>query len=270
MGKEFKDLIAFVEDNNNKNKVKHKNNKLKIVIFNLAAILLLISGGVGIKVLFDHQKDEQNNLKNQQELQTFQPTKEENSNLENNSTFEQLIKINDDTKGWLKVNNTLIDLPIVQTDNNTFYLNHDFYKKSNSTGWVFADYRNDLTSSANLNDNTIIYGHTYQDKIMLSSLKNALDPDWYNEESNLIIELQLKEEKLKFEIFSIYTISETSDYLKTDMTDEEFQEFISVIKQRSIKNFNKEIKKDAKILTLSTCYIDEDHRLVVHAKLLIE
>ena len=125
MGKEFKDLIAFVEDNNNKNKVKHKNNKLKIVIFNLAAILLLISGGVGIKVLFDHQKDEQNNLKNQQELQTFQPTKEENSNLENNSTFEQLIKINDDTKGWLKVNNTLIDLPIVQTDNNTFYLNHD-------------------------------------------------------------------------------------------------------------------------------------------------
>ena len=120
----------------------------------------------------------------------------------------------------------------------------------------------------NLNDNTIIYGHTYQDKIMLSSLKNALDPDWYNEESNLIIELQLKEEKLKFEIFSIYTISETSDYLKTDMTDEEFQEFISVIKQRSIKNFNKEIKKDAKILTLSTCYIDEDHRLVVHAKLL--
>ena len=103
---------------------------------------------------------------------------------------------------------------------------------------------------------------------MLSSLKNALDPDWYNEESNLIIELQLKEEKLKFEIFSIYTISETSDYLKTDMTDEEFQEFISVIKQRSIKNFNKEIKKDDKILTLSTCYIDEDHRLVVHAKLL--
>ena len=66
----------------------------------------------------------------------------------------ELIKINPDTVGYIKVNNTNIDYPIVKTDNNSFYLDHSFDKTYNKAGWVFMDYRN---SNDYLDANTILY-----------------------------------------------------------------------------------------------------------------
>ena len=179
--------------------------------------------------------------------------------------FDSLLKDNNDAVAWLKLNNTDIDTPIVQSDNNEYYLNHNFNKKYNEIGWTFADYRNNFPD---LSTNTIIYGHTYRNSTLaFSSLKKVLNKSWYDNEENQIIYFTTTEKELKFKIFSIYTVKNTNDYLKTNMNEEEFNVFIANALERSVKNFNTEVKYGDKILTLSTCYNTSNYRLVVHAKL---
>ena len=67
--------------------------------------------------------------------------------------FNKLKEKNADIKAWIKVNNTNINYPVVQANNNSFYLTHNLYKEQNSAGWIFADYRNNLET---LDKNTII------------------------------------------------------------------------------------------------------------------
>ena len=70
--------------------------------------------------------------------------------------FKELKKINSDVIGWIVIEGTEINYPIVQGNNNSFYLNHSYDKKWNSLGSIFADYQ----SSNDFSDyNTFIYGH---------------------------------------------------------------------------------------------------------------
>ena len=71
--------------------------------------------------------------------------------------FNELKKKNSDTVGFIKVNGTNVNYPIVQSNNNSYYLKHAFDKTPNSAGWVFADYRNNMI---NFDKNTVIYGHS--------------------------------------------------------------------------------------------------------------
>ena len=68
--------------------------------------------------------------------------------------FDELKKKNSDTVGWIKVDNTNINYPVVKCSNNDFYLNHGFDEKWNDAGWIFMDYRNKMD---NINKNTIQY-----------------------------------------------------------------------------------------------------------------
>ena len=180
--------------------------------------------------------------------------------------YSDLLKINSDTVGWLSVNNTKINYPVVQAQDNEYYLVHSFNKAKSIAGWIFVDYRNTLDS---FNSNTIIYGHSMvDDGLMFTTLSNALNSSWYNDESNLIISFSVGEKSYNWKIFSIYTVPDTNDYLITDFTSEEFEEFIKMIKSRSVKDFNTDVKETDKILTLSTCYKDDKHRVVVHAVLI--
>ena len=132
-------------------------------------------------------------------------------------------------------------------------------------GWVFADYRNTFPD---LGKNTILYGHTYRDTIMFSTLSRVLTNEWRANPDNYYITFNTLYNEMQWQVFSIYTLEETNDYLITDFNnDDEFDYFINMIKSRSKFNFNVDLDVNDKILTLSTCYIDEHHRLVVHAKL---
>lgn len=182
-----------------------------------------------------------------------------------NVQFDELIKKNKDTVGWINVNNTNINYPYVLTDNNEFYLNHSFDKSYNKAGWVFLDYRNNsnLTSK-----NNILYAHNRLDKIMFGSLSKVLEKSWYNNKDNHIIRLSTLTENTLWQIFSVYTIQEESYYITTEFeNDQEYQKFLDTIKERSVHNFNTNLNTTDKLLTLSTCYSD-DLRTVVHAKLI--
>jgi len=178
--------------------------------------------------------------------------------------FNELLKKNDQTVGWIQVNNTKINYPVVQAIDNGFYLNHDFNKKKNSMGWIYMDYRN---SNKDLNANTIIYGHNINGGIMFGGLVNALYPNWYNKDVNRTITFNTPYANMKWQIFSIYKIKTTTDYLDSEFeSDESYQNFINMIKGRSVKNFGVEVTPQDKILTLSTC-ANNISKIVIHAKL---
>lgn len=67
--------------------------------------------------------------------------------------FNELKNINNDVKGWIKVNGTNINYPFMQSNNNKYYLTHSFDKSYNSAGWLFLDYRN------NINNNNLLNHH---------------------------------------------------------------------------------------------------------------
>ena len=183
-----------------------------------------------------------------------------------NKVFSELKKINKDTVAWIKVNNTKIDYPVVQSSDNEYYLNRDFYKKSNVYGWVFMDFRN---KTSILDQNTIIYGHQDRHGLMFTTLNEALKPSWYKNSDNQIIELNTPNKLYKFKIFSVYITDPVTNYLVTNFNDKDrYTNFLNNLVKKSIYNFGVNVDKDDKILTLSTCYDGPNKRVVVHAKLI--
>lgn len=179
--------------------------------------------------------------------------------------FEKLKNINDSTVGWIQVGGTNINYPFVQTIDNEYYLNHTFDKSYNSAGWVFMDYRND---KEDYDRNTIIYAHGRLDNTMFGSLRKVLTNGWLNNIENYIIKLSTETENTLWQVFSVYRIPTTNDYLKIEFSnDENFLSFANMLLNRSAFNFNTIINKNDKILTLSTCYNDND-KVVLHAKLI--
>ena len=102
---------------------------------------------------------------------------------------------------------------------------------------------------------------------MFGTLQNAFRYDWYTNPENQIISLKTLYENLEYQIFSIYKIRVTTDYIKTlFVNNQEKLKFYNMLKNRSIYNFNIELTDKDKILTLSTC-ADEENRYVIHAVL---
>ena len=180
--------------------------------------------------------------------------------------FNELKKKNPDTVAFVKVNGTNVNYPVVQTDDNSYYLNHAFDGTKNSAGWVFADYRSDLT---NFGYNTIIYGHSRYNQTMFGSLKKVLNKSWYSNKDNHIIKLSTPSHNTLWQIFSIYTIPAESYYITTQFDTNSYNTFLSTIKGRSQIDFSAGVNTNDKVLTLSTCNNDAGtERLVIHAKLI--
>ena len=180
--------------------------------------------------------------------------------------FSRLGEINGDTVAFIRIDNTNVNYPVVQVDNNAYYLKHSFDKKSNKGGWIFLDFRNDIN---NLSDNTIIYGHSRLDGTMFGSLKNTLTDYWQSDKNNYVIYISTPKENMLFQIFSIYTIQKENYYIRTSFeTKKAKQKWLDTMKKRNIAPIDTDVNVDDKILTLSTCQNNHDGRIVVQAKLI--
>ena len=194
------------------------------------------------------------------------------SNLEDihysvNVDFNSLISTNPDTVAYIIVEDTNISYPVVQTDNNDFYLNHNFNKDYSQKGAIFADYRNDFN---NMSLNTIIYGHHRLDNTMFGPLDTLFTEKNYKNGSHRII-IKTQSKTYVYNIFSVYEIDPEIYYLTTSFnSDNAYLEFLNTLKSRSIYQYSETLDATSKILTLSTCNLDNSGRLVVHAKLVEE
>lgn len=181
----------------------------------------------------------------------------------NQIDFNSLLGINDQIVGWLSVDTTNINYPIVQSSDNDFYLNHNINKANDSTGWPFMDYRND---SSMTNKNTIFYGHNLLNNTSFGSISRMFNEKWFKSSNHKIIFLT-RDAIYTYEVFSIYYSEPENYYLQINLEGDEYLKFLDELKYRSMFNFNKELSIDDKIITLSTCTDDNKGRRVVHAKL---
>lgn len=259
---------------------KKKLNKLSLLIIFVLFVILIFSG---IKLVFwflDNNKTN-NTILDINDMVNIVNVAEEETELINepddkNSDywyyinfpliqvdFRELIKKNSETIGWIHVNNTNINYPIVQTSDNKYYLNHSYDRSVNEAGWVFADYRNNSDFSSK---NTIIYAHSRLNKTMFGSLSNVLKYSWYENKDNHIIKLSTPNENSLWQIFSVYKIKTESYYITTDFySDGDYIAFLNTLRDRSLYDFDVTLNESDNIITLSTCYSD-DMKTVVHAK----
>ena len=275
----------------NKMTKKKKRYKLKwknliaLLVFLIAFIFLIKSGIDLINYFIDTNKtnDEIKEIENAVKIEEV-PDSEETEIIEQpeeipesnpywdyikmnliSVNFDELLKLNNETKGWIQVNGTNINYPFVQTNNNDYYLTHSYNKSYNQAGWVFMDYRND---TENLDRNTILYAHGMNNQTMFGSLRNILSSSWYNNTDNHIIKLSTPTENTLWQVFSVYHIETTNYYIQSEFaTDTEYQTFLDMLKNRSAVEFDTTVNATDKILTLSTCYNKTD-KVVMHAKLI--
>ena len=274
----------------NKNKNSKKKNKLLFIIL----IISIITAAISILIILNWFKDNQETEKivdkvtniakvtdvvdNEKTELVNPPSESKNGNIPNdywdfiklpliNVDFTELIKSNKDTVGWINVNNTNINYPVVQTKNNEDYLTKAFDGTKNQAGWIFADYRNNMKD---FDQNTVIYGHSRLNSTMFGTLFNVLNKSWYTNKYNHVIKFSTPYENTMWQVFSVYKIGPEVYYLTTSFaSDTEYTEFLSTLKGRSIYNFNVELSESDKIITLSTCSdAAGTGRIVLHAKLI--
>ena len=174
---------------------------------------------------------------------------------------EYLERINQDYCGWLYVDGTVINYPVVQCEDNEYYLDHTFYRKENANGCLFIDYRNNRDGD---NYNMLIYGHAMKTGAMFGTLSRYAWPDFYEKNKNIIYVTD--EGAYLITIFSAYTVDTDSDAWRISFSgDDDYAEWLSSIKAASeVKNPIRPTIND-RIVTLTTCSFKfDDARFVAH------
>lgn len=178
--------------------------------------------------------------------------------------FDSLKKINSDLVGWLLIDSLGISYPVVQTDNNDYYLHKTFEKKDNFAGCLFIEYQNHSDFSDN---NTIIYGHNMKNGSMFGKLRKILEDGVYSKDPYFWI--YTEEKVYKFHVFSARTVSVDSEsYTLQFATPDDFQSYLNEVAGKSeLKCDQVSVDANDKIVTLSTCTGDESTRFVIQGKL---
>lgn len=166
-----------------------------------------------------------------------------------NMDFTALRQVNDDVLGWILVPGTHLSYPLVQGDDNSYYLNRTWKKSHNSVGAIFMECQN----SGDLTDfNTIIYGHRMNDRSMFGTLKYYKDQSYWS--SHPCIYITNDSGSHKYEIFSAYEVSVTGDTYRLGFsTESDQQSYIDYCLAQSVISTGITPTVYDRILTLSTC-----------------
>ena len=184
----------------------------------------------------------------------------------NNINMQKLHEINNDIVGWIQIDNSNIDYPVMQTkESPNYYLRKNFYKQYSYLGTPYLAENCDI----NFSDNLIIYGHHINNSKMFGELENYKSQEYYS--NHKFIKFYTLEEYREYEIIAIFkTIANTGfKYYNfiNDINEAEFDTFVSKCKELSFFNIDKIAVYGDDLLTLSTCdYSSKNARLVIVAK----
>ena len=171
--------------------------------------------------------------------------------------------INKDIAAWLRVPNTYIDYPVVRSDDNSFYLNHDVYKERAASGALFIDKRN---NDGFMDFNTIIYGHNMKNGSMFGQLNNFGNQIFFS--TNPVGQLFLSDRPYTIEIFAYLKIMQDDKYIYGSLSGGNFDEFNEYVRAAAVNYRDIQLSGSDHIVTLSTCSNDDANiRMVVLARL---
>lgn len=250
------------------------NKKYKVILM-LLIVILTVSSYFFIKEIAENKK-ENDIYDDLQEIVQSQETEDkanessmkEQTN-ENNYNLENIAKINSDVIGWIKVDGTNIDYPVMQNKN--FYLHRNIYKNYSSHGTPYLAEYCDLKTS----DNLIIYGHHMNDNSMFSGLVNYKNYQFYKNHKYIkfytLIDGQTVENIYEI-IVTFKTVAYSDNGFKyynyiNFYNDEDFKSYISNCQRLEFYNTETSANYGDKLITLSTCeYSQKKGRMVVVAK----
>ncbi len=183
--------------------------------------------------------------------------------MRNPIDFTELKQKNEDIVGWLRIRALGISYPVVQGEDNDFYLHRTFEKEDNFAGCIFVNCDN----SGNFTDqNTIIYGHNMKDGSMFGKLKKFREEGVFDKSKyfwmftpDLIYE---------YRIFSATVVDKTGITYQSFFTQEDFDTLMQHAFETSvIDGSDVDVNMNDRIMTLSTCTGDDATRFVVMGKL---
>lgn len=239
---------------------KTENKKTNNRIINSICIIVIIASLAGL--IYYSLPYIRQYFKKEEVVSIAQPTAEDAG-----IDFDALKAVNPDTVGWIKIEGTTIDYPVVQTDNNEKYLYTTFEGEESQWGAVFLDYTYNFNRVPKA-QNSVLYGHSHniQKSSTFGDLHSYLDESFFK--AHQTIEYDRIGDPGKWEIFSVYKTEADYDYRRPDFAgDEDFLSYFQRIQARSLYKTDVVLEPDDEILTLSTCVFDmDDGRLVVTAR----
>jgi len=172
-------------------------------------------------------------------------------------------KENGDVVGWVRIEGTLVDYPVLHTTDNTYYMDHNMQKEKDKKGAIFLDYRCDPVM---MGGNNILYGHHMRDGSMFAGLMAYRDEAFY--ETHPTIEYATLDGSTEWEIFSVFITGTDYDYIRTEFGNgREYSDFLRIMEGKSLYDTGITTRESDDILILSTCtYEFDDARFAVAAR----
>ncbi len=184
--------------------------------------------------------------------------------------YEKVHQKNQKLIGWVKIDDTIIDYPVMQTINNEYYLDHNFNQEEDRNGCIFMDYQCDVVKGC---DNIILYGHHMKSGKMFGTLNKYSSESYFEEHP--VIQFDTIYEKGKYQVMYVFR---SKVYSEEDVTFKYYQ-FINAASEMEFNSYLNEMAALSlydtgvtaaygdKLLTLSTCdYQEKKGRFVVVAK----
>ena len=257
---------------------------MKKVICNLTitiSIILMISSAmyIGYIMLQWNKNNRISNLLEEVKVEDARNSdgvegKDDTRMLQVNSLKEK----NNEIIGWLEIEDTNISYPVLQSDNNEYYLHHDYKGAEDVNGSIYLDYKSKIGETSNY----MIYGHNNKNGIMFAQLEKFKDYKFYNKHKTIRFTTENSDDE--YEIIAVLITDAQKDFLmgtKQETKDNDFKYysfeninnkddfdfFVEKCKQQSIYEIDTTAEFGEQLITLSTCeYSTKEGRLGVIAK----
>ena len=212
------------------------------------------------------------------EVEVISPEEQDTYLLDNgydfkNIDFDSLNEINEDTVGYIELPGTNIEYPVVQGDDNEYYLHHSIEKEDSTSGTIFVDNRVDLSlgddSSTTQTSTISFFGHHMKNKSMFHDLMSYKEQSfvdenpygvYYSEDGSIYA----------LEVVACYLTSGDTDeniYIKNIDDEETLNDYMNYVSENALTKTDVEVKAGDKLVTLVTCsYEHDNYRCVVLCK----
>lgn len=248
-------------------------NRKKMSTGILTFAFLLLAAGAG--VLYSDYREKQDSKHLYESLAELAGGQEESVTAESDTeikkeepyvspiSFDKLRKINPDIVGWIRIEDTSIDYPIVRTDNNDTYLDTDFEGKKNPSGAIFLDCDSEPDFSGRHN---IIYGHHMKNGSMFKDIIKYKDESFYRAHQNIVIYTPQREFHLR-PVTVLYTDASGIRRKTKFESDESFQSYVDEMTKNGM--FYQAPQEPVETLwSFVTCsYEFDDARTILYAAL---
>ena len=245
--------------------MKNINKKVIWLIYFILVSLVIISVIYIVKELYwKKEAKEETKIIDTIEVDENKTSKESTKKMIQVRSLQQE---NPDIIGFLEIENTNVSYPVLQGNDNEYYMTHNYKKEKSKNGSIFLDKDYDWDI---LSNNFLIYGHNLNNGTMFQELLKYSDENYYKEHPT--ISFTTIDDEGTYDIISVFKskVYNTTDnvfkyyFFINPKNEEEYNDYIKNVKEKSLYNIEKTAKYGMQLITLSTCsYHVKDGRFVV-------